>query len=204
MATFVSLKLDVATRCHDPTKLELDDTAYGLLVNQAVDDLAAEQVLSPLAEDESTILVALTFQYPVPVGFAYVKELRLESAAASGSYPQSIHPGLWRLTIDSAVQPIIQFDPDGFTITAGLHVKIIGQKRVATLTGTDTAIPGLESFIRERAIAYAADILAGGVSELAAWRRTLAADCRQTSSLMLQRTPREYRPAPDSQLVPLR
>jgi len=202
MATFADLTAGVALRCHDSGKLELTDTQYGLLVNQAIDDLAAEQIVTPLAEDESLTLAANVWDYTVPADFAYIKELRLESAAASSKYPNVIHPSLWRLTIETTTTAIIKFDENEFTPTAGLHLKVIGQKRVAQLSGVLVAEPGLESFIRERAIGYAADILAGGVSELSAWRRALVQEAWTRSNLILQRIPREWRPLPDSKRVP--
>jgi hypothetical protein len=70
------------------------------------------------------------------------------------------------------------------------------------LAGVAVAEPGLESFIRERAIGYAADILAGGVSELSAWRRGLTQEAWTRSNLIMQRIPREWRPLPDSKRVP--
>lgn len=202
MTTAADLTAGVSLRCHDSGKLELNDASYLILVNQAIDDLTAEQIVTPLAEDESLTLAANVWDYTVPVGFAYIKELRQESAVGSTKYPNVIHPSLWRLTIETTTTAIIKFDENEFTPTAGLHLKVIGQKRVAQLAGVDVAEPGLESFIRERAIGYAADILAGGVSELSAWRRGLTQECWQRSALILQRIPREWRPLPDSKRVP--
>jgi hypothetical protein len=202
MATFVTIKDDVSLRCHDPSKLELTDVQYGLIVNQAIDDLSAEQIVLPLAEDETTILSAAVYDYTVPASFSWVKELRQESAVGSGKYPTVIHPSLWRLTIETATTAVIKFDENEFAIIVGAHIKVIGQKRVPQLAGTATVEPGLESFIRERAIGYAADILAGSTSELSVWRRSLVQECWQRSNLMLARLPREYRPAPDTKRVP--
>jgi hypothetical protein len=202
MTTAADLTAGVALRCHDPSKLELTDAQYLILVNQAIDDLTAEQIVTPLAEDESLTLAANVWDYTVPADFAYIKELRQESAAASSKYPNVIHPSLWRLTIETTTTAIIKFDENEFTPVAGLHLKVIGQKRVAQLSGVLVAEPGLESFIRERAIGYAADILAGGVSELSAWRRALVQEAWTRSNLIMQRIPREWRPLPDSKRVP--
>ena len=204
MAAFDTLKTGVALRCHDSAKTELSDTDYGVLVNQAVDDLAAAGIVLPLAEDESLTLATDDWQYDVPASFAYIKEIRQENAFSGGKYPNSLAPSLWRLTIDTSTTPVIQFDENEFTITNGAKLKIIGQKRVAQLTGTDTVPVGVESFIRERAIAYAADILAGGGSELSAWRRALSEQCYMRSLDIIRRLPREYRPLPDAKRVPER
>lgn len=204
MSTFANIKTAIALRCHD-TGTELSDTNYGLLVNQAVDDLAAEGIVLPLAEDESLAFAATTWAYSVPASFAYIKELREENAVGGGKYPNVIHPTLWRLTIETATTPIIQFDTTEYTLpTATIKLKVIGQKRVPQLAGTEVAPPGLESFIRERALSYACDILAGSSSQLSAWRRGLAEQSWGRSLDMLRRFPRQYRPWPDSQCVPER
>jgi len=201
MTTFANLQAAVALRCHDSGSLELTAAQYGILINQAIDDLAAEQIVSPLAEDESTIIAAV-WDYSVPADFAYIKELRQESAVGSGKYPNVIHPSLWRLAYETGTTAVIKFDENEFTLVAGVKIKVIGQKRVAQLAGVEVAEPGLESFIRERAIGYAADILAGGVSELSAWRRALVQEAWARSNLIMQRIPREWRPLPDSKRVP--
>lgn len=204
MAAFDTMKTGVALRCHDASKTELSDTNYGVLVNQAVDDLAAEGIVLPLAEDESIALGANDWQYDVPASFAYIKEIRQENAVSGGKYPNALHPSLWRLTIDTSTTPVIQFDENEFTPTASLKIKIIGQKRVAQLTTTDTVPVGVESFIRERALSYACDILAGSSSQLSAWRRGLAEQSWGRSLDILRRLPREYRPLPDAKRVPER
>jgi len=203
MSTFANLKTGIALRCHD-TGTELSDTNYGVLINQAVDDLAAEGIVLPLAEDESLTLATDDWQYDVPASFAYIKEIRQESAVGGGKYPNVIHPTLWRLTIETSTTPVIQFDESEFGITNGVKLKIVGQKRVAQLAGTEVAPPGLESFIRERALSYACDILAGSSSQLSAWRRGLAEQSWGRSLDMLRRFPRQYRPWPDSVCVPER
>lgn len=209
MATRAQLRTGIALRVHDPSMAEITSDNYDYLINQAVNDLTSEQIVLPLAEDETTILGAATYTYTVPADFAYIKELRLESAVASGKYPTAIHPTLWRLTIETGTTPVIYFDENDFTIVVGAKVKVVGQKRVAEFAigagGDAVVVPvGLESFIRERAICYAAQIAAGGVSELSAWRRALAEECWQRSLFLLQRIPREYRPLPDAKRVPER
>ena len=204
MAQFDTMKTGIALRCHDASKAEITDANYGVLLNQAVDDLAMESIVLPLAEDESITLGANDWQYDVPASFAYIREIRQETAAGTDKYPNVLKPGLWRLTIDSGSTPVIQFDENEFSPTAGLDLKVIGQKRVPQYTGTDTIAPALAAFIRERAVAYAADTLAGGVSELSQWRRALATECWARSLDMLRRIPREYRPLPDARRVPER
>lgn len=204
MAQFDTMVTGVALRCHD-TGTELSSTNYGVLINQAVDDLAAEGIVLPLAEDESLAFAATTWAYSVPATFAYIKELREESAVGGGKYPNVIHPSLWRLTIETGTTPIIQFDTTEYTLpTATTKLKVIGQQRVAQLTGTDTVPPALASFIRERTIAYAANILGSSTSGLSAWRQALAEQCWVRSLDILRRLPREYRPLPDAKRVPER
>jgi len=204
MAQFDTMKTGLALRCHD-TGTELSATNYGVLINQAIDDLAAEGIVLPLAEDETLAFAATTWAYSVPASFAYIKELREEDAVGGGKYPNVIHPSLWRLTIETGTTPIIQFDTTEYTLpTATVKLKVIGQQRVAQLTTTDTVPIGLESFIRERALSYACDILAGSSSQLSAWRRGLAEQSWGRSLDILRRLPRDYRALPDAVRVPER
>lgn len=203
---FAGIKAGVALRIHDPDKNELTDAQLGTLVNQAIDDLTAAGIVLPLAEDESLTIASGTSTYNVPAGFAYIRELRLESTAGNGEYPNAVHPSLWRLTIETGSTPIIYFDENEFDDATedGKALKVIGQKRVAQLAGSETVPPGLEGFIRERAIAYAAEFVAGGQSELAQQRRRLSEVAWARSNEILATVPREYRPLPDSKRVPER
>ena len=205
MAGADDLRTAVALRIHDASKAELSDANLIIVANMAVDDLTVEGIVLPLAEDESLEFAADTYAYSVPATFAYIKELREETAISSGLYPQVIHPTLWRLTIETGTTPIIQFDSTEYDLPAAtINLKVVGQQRVAQLSGSDTVPPGLEAFIRERSVAYAADILAGGVSELSVWRRGAAEQAWARSLDILRRIPREFRPWPDSRRVPER
>jgi len=193
----------VALRVHDPSQVEITDTQYGLLVNSAIDDLSGAGVVLPLEEDESLTFSTTTFQYNVPAGFAFIQELRLESSASSGKYPTAIHPSLWTVVLDGAAAKF-QFDENEAPMSTwnGLKMKIRGQQRVPQLTGADTVEPGLEAFIRERTVAYAAEFVAGGESELAAQRRRLSEVAWERSERLLARIPPMYRISPDSKRVP--
>lgn len=203
---FSDIKGGVALRIHDPSKNELTDAQLGELVNQAIDDLTAAGIVLPLAEDESLTISSGTFIYSVPAGFAYVRELRLESTSSSDKYPNAVHPSLWRLTIETSSTPVIYFDENEFDSAThdSKSLKVIGQKRVAQLSGSDTVQPGLEGFIRERAVAYSAEFVAGGQSELAQQRRRLSEVAWARSNEILTNIPREFRPISDSRRVPER
>ncbi len=203
---FAGVKAGVALRIHDPSKNELTDAQLGTLINQAIDDLTAAGIVLPLAEDESLTIASGTFTYSVPASFAYVRELRLESTTTSDKYPNAVHPSLWRLTIETGSTPVIYFNENEFDSAThdSKSLKVIGQKRVAQLTSSDTVPPGLEGFIRERTVAYAAEFVAGGQSELAQQRRRLSEVAWARSNEILTTIPREYRPLPDAKRVPER
>lgn len=202
---FATIKTYVAVRIHDSGKTEVSDANLGYFVNQAIDDLTLAGIVLPLEEDESLTFATGTFQYTVPASFAFIYELRLESAAASGKYPTAIHPSLWTVVYDGAAAKF-QFNENEAPVTTwnGLKMKIRGQKRVPQLTGTDTVEPGLEGFIRERGVSYAAEFVSGGGSQLEAQRRRLGEVAWDRSERMLARIGPAYRARPDCVRVPAR
>lgn len=152
------VKKMVALGCMDPLMKILSDGEYGQFVNAAIQDLAACGWLLPLEDDESIILVSTTYAYAVPAGFAYIRELRYEDNSVSPSVYDMVVPfEQWRLTYDGTAAAYIAFDSRLFRFTADDHIKVVGQKRPSELSSDSTALTaGMEPFIRERAISYAA------------------------------------------------
>jgi hypothetical protein len=155
------MKKRVAMRCRDPLMKELGDVEYGEVVNDAIQDLSGCGWLLSLEEDESLVLVANTYAYTVPANFAYIKELRYEDTSTSPSVYDMVIPfEEWRLGFDGSAAKIT-FDSRLFRYTTGDHLKVVGQKRPSELSSDATALEGgMEPFIRERAISYAARTMA--------------------------------------------
>jgi hypothetical protein len=169
---FTAMRQRVALRCNDPLQKILGDTEYAGCTNDAIQDLAACGWLLPIEEDETTTLVANTYEYEVPAGFAYIRELRYEDDSTTPSTYDYVVPfEQWRAAYNGAGDdgPVSQiiFDSRLFDGTSGDHIKVVGQKRPVELAiafdeedGDWVITPGMEPFIRERAIAYAARTMA--------------------------------------------
>lgn len=202
MTTGTDLALRVAARVHDPSQVELTAAQYLAYVNDANDDLRSAGWLLKEDEDRSTVFVQGVYYYPVPANFAYIRLLREEAEQPPNSYDLIIPYHQWRLESLLGVANIV-FDGTVFFPLPGKHLQVTGQMRpVNPLIGATVITPGMESFLRERAVAYAADFLAGGHSELAQQRERLATRSWALSNQMLAYHPQEFRCRPNSQRVP--
>ena len=154
--------------------------------------------------DNARTLVADTYEYNVPAGYAYIRYMVV--ADSEGDYPDmnKIPNFAWRLALDDTDDPEIIFSKDIFDLLiAGRTVKIVGQKRPSQLiTDDDSIVAGMESFVRERAIAYAGEALAATTDALAQPRLQAAQQAWARSEAMLARHPQEFRVKPSSVLVP--
>lgn len=191
----------VAARCRDAAFAENLQANYLLFVNDAIADLVSAGWFAKLNEDETITLAAGTYKYPVTAGFVTIHELRVENAG--GEYDTIIPRWQYRLGYDGGAAQIF-LDSRYFTMADTLHVKIIGQCRFAefALLGAATADPPIISFLRERAVYYAATALIAGTSELDRERSRIAEQAWNLSEILLMNTPDECRILPGSQLVP--
>ncbi len=207
MSTGAELVSFVSLRVHDASNAEITTANVLKMLNMALDDLIAANVVLPLAEDESITISSGTHSYSVPASFAYIRDLRLESAVGSGDYPNVISPTLYRVTVETGTTPIIFFDENEFdtAVEAGKKVKVTGQQRPAAIASDATVAPqGMAAFIRERAVAYTSGHLAPGVSELSQFRAQISQDSWEKSERLLSYLARTNRPLPDALMVPYR
>lgn len=130
---------------------------------------------------------------------------------ADVNYDERAPRAYWRLKLQTGgantttaaqgSRPQIVFDSDYFSFTAGTPLQLIGQKRPSVYTtGSDTLDPHMESFIVERATAYAARFLfaQGDHPHMdAVYRESL-----MLSGEFLKRHPAEFRVRPNSTRVP--
>jgi hypothetical protein len=200
MTTATALAARISWRIHDGNQEEISAANMLSFLNDAIEDLAGAGWVLPLAE--ATIAqVAATYIYTVPASFVYIKELRKEDATTASLYNELIPYWAWQIS-QGASDAQIRLDSRWFTPTAGKNILVIGQKRIAALGGSDTVPAGCLGFIRERATAYAAAYVAGGVSEYAAQRRELAQIAFNISEQMLVNIPDEFKIAAGSRPVP--
>lgn len=186
----------------DEMSHHLQDPAHELVnrqqllefINSASWDAANSDWLIPL-DNEATVLAGATYEYTVPANFLYVHDLWLESAT-DGLFDRRVLRNQWRILL-TGTTPQIVFDPDLFTITAGRQVKVQGHRRPTTEyaapTDTTNIDTGLESFIRERGVAYAARNLSRHQGGHAQQYAQLAQEAWQMSENLIQNRPEQYR-----------
>lgn len=203
MATATALGLQVARRARDASQGQVTAAAYLDFINMAIDDLKAAGWLQPQVTDTSITLAAEDFHYAIPSGFAYIQKIVIEDE--NDEYPENqVVPEFhWSIVLDAADTPAIYFDPHIFDLLIpGRSVKIFGQKRpTGNLSGSDTIVPGMESFVRERALAYALEYMADSTSETSQLRAQRAGQAWAKSEKMLGQHPMEFRVKPSSRYV---
>lgn len=191
MATATAIGLQVARRVRDYSQSELNAAAYLDFVNMALDDLSAAGWLLPQSEDETLTIAAATYKYAVPAGLAYVR--RVMQQGSDGSYDELgvIPQHYWWVNNDAQIEFLADYHSQLIT---GRIIRLTGQKRPSTgVAGSDTIQGGMEGFVRERAVTYAAEYLAAGDSSLATYRQRLAESNWPKSQAMLGNHPMEFR-----------
>jgi len=159
---FQTIRKRVALAVQDPLCALLSDAIYGYFVNDAIDDLKAAGWLLPLAEDESTTMATNTYEYDVPASFAFIYQLWEEDDGTPTTYSAPVPDLHWRMSLDASSDPEFHFDPILWSPRSGKTIKVVGQQRPAALSEDEDDLEGgMEPFIRERSVYYAARTLAG-------------------------------------------
>lgn len=202
MANVDELVWEVALHAGDPSYSELSEQHLLALVRSAAYDARNSGWLLPHEEDESLTVTENTYEYAVPLDFAYIEKMYLEETINSTDiYIEPVPSNHWELRLNGAI-PVIYFNTLS-AVTIGKNLKIVGQKRPTLYHIRDQIIDrGMESFLRERALYYAFRILGAGMSELARWRQTMSQQSWATSEAFLRRHPQEFRVNPNSRHVP--
>jgi hypothetical protein len=118
-------------------------------------------------------------------------------------FDETIAQVYWRPSLE-ADGPKFVFDSRIFTFTTSYRVQVLGQKWPSTYTeDTDTIDTGLESFLRERGLAYAARFATAGSSQFAAQRSRIADHAFDMSERIAQALPpQKFRQKPLSRYIP--
>ncbi|KKN84457.1 hypothetical protein LCGC14_0289190 [marine sediment metagenome] len=202
--TVDELRDEMSHHLQDPARLLVNDDQLLEFINSAAWDAANEGWVVDLDETESTTLSSGTYAYDVPASFVYVHELIVADAA--GDYPlsQLIPWSKWQIVMNGAT---VQFllSKDRFTITDGRAVKVRGQARPTAEYSADGSIDaGMESFIRERAIMYAARNLSRHSGGHAQQYAQLMVEAKATSDELFTRQAELFQPKTMSRVVPSR
>lgn len=180
------------------------------MLNDAAQDAKNSGWLIVLEDDESLEFAANTYEYNVPASFAYVSELRVENTATSTSTWDEVVPDhFWDIRLDSSVPKF--FIHRGFALPVGKAMKVIGQQRPTIYSSGTTGLaetidPGFESFLRDRALAFALgyQATANPTLEIDRTRMALMDRAMVRSEAMLARHPQENRVNPSAVYVPSR
>lgn len=201
--TIKELKDEISQHLQDPSNRLLNRDSILEFINSAAWDAANQDWLISIEEDESLTLVADTYDYTVPSGFAYIDEVWI--ADSSGAYLEDnmakYHE--WWLVLDGAAT-VLRFSQTFFTIPGAYAIKLVGQARpTAEYSSDSTEIDaGLESFIRERAVAYAARHLARHGGDHAARYAALEQEALTFSDNFLQHQGERFQPKHYGRMVP--
>lgn len=202
MPTVLDLVDSIKSHLREPDEFEVSIAQLQTFINDAAYDARNSGWLLQMEDDESLTFLSNTFEYNVPASFAYIRELRVEDDSTTPSTWHEIIPDhFWAMRIDAAV-PKFFFHP-AWSLPVDKQLKVIGQKRPTIYTAlANTIDPGMESFIRARALAYALGFTATSRPDLDVQRLNMWVNHRRDSELMLGRHPQEFRAKPSSRLVP--
>ena len=160
--TVDELITDIGHHLQDPSHAVVNKTQTVGFINDAAFDAANEGWVLKMDDDVSVTVADGTFEYAVPANFVYIYELRDQTNYTDLNV---IHPSYWK--IEDGVTPVIRFSRDLYDSTTGagaLQIKGYKRPNQAYVAGTGTIDAGMESFLRERAVAYAARNVSKGSS----------------------------------------
>ena len=200
--TIDELRDEISHHLQDPASQLVNRDQLLEMINSAAWDAANEGWLLS-TQNESITFVAGDFEYDVPSGLAYIHELWMEATAATGVYPTFIPWYQWEIVLDASGSPALHFSRDSFTPANSIDLRIKGQTRpTSEYAETGTIDAGMESFIRERAVSYAARNMSRHSGAHAQKFAALAQEAFQTSELLLQQSAEFFRPKQYSRAVP--
>lgn len=201
--TVDELRGEMAHHLQDPASTLVNRDQLLSFINSAAWDAANEGWLLNV-QDESLTLSASDFEYDVPAGLAYIHEIWQESTTGTSVYDDFIPWHQWEIVLDAASTPAIHFSRDSFTVVATLDLRLKGQARPTSeyTSGSANIDAGMESFIRERAVAYAARNLSRHGGAHAQQYAQLAQEALVTSESLLQQQAEFFRPKRYARAVP--
>ncbi len=200
--TIVELQTEMGHHLQDAAHTLLNTAQLLAFINSAAWDAAAEGWLLD-TQDESLTTAANDYEYDVPAGLAYIHEIWTEAVAAAGTYPTFVPWHQWEIVLDAVSTPAIHFSRESYTPIATIDVRLKGQTRPTSEYAASASIDtGMESFIRERAVSYAARNLSrqgGAHSQMYAQLSEVA---MVKSETLLQQNAEFFRPKAFSRAVP--
>lgn len=189
------------------TAITVDDTTL-FVVNDLIQINSEIMLITALT---SSTVLAVTRGYFGTTAATHSNNDAILRPLADVTYEHIIPRAYWHMKVQSggsnaaaaalASRPQFVFNSNYFSFTAGTPLKVVGQRRPTTVySASDTLDTGMESFIVERATAYAARFIfaQGNAPDLnVVYRESMA-----TSREFLLRHPQEFRVRPSSTRVP--
>lgn len=194
---------ELSVHIQDPAHQLLNRAQLTACINSAAWDASAEGWVIE-TQDESLSLGSSDYEYDVPAGIAYIHEIWMEAATGTGTYPTFIPYYQWQIVMDTSSTPAIHFSRDSFTPTASIDLRLKGQTRPTVEYSSETSNidAGMEAFLRERAVMYAARNLSRKEGAQAQSYLALAQEAFQISELLMQQQAEFFRPKKYSRAVP--
>lgn len=200
--TVAEITSELAHHLQDPGHTLLNTAQLRAFLNSAAWDASAEGWVLE-TQDESLTTADDEYEYDVPSGFAYIHEIWSETTTATGIYPTFIPLHQWTIEMNAAGSPAIHFSRESYTPVADIDLRLKGQTRPTVEYGeSDDIDAGMESFLRERAVFYAARNLARVGGAQAQTYLPLSQEAFQTSELLMQQQAEFFRPKKYARAVP--
>lgn len=181
MTTIATLQSEIGLQIRDTGNAEVSAAQLITLINSAARDAGSRGWLIPVTESTSLSYTTGTYNYAVPAGFVYIRDLLDDGDVIPRNY--------WDLRYISSAPTIVFYgEATDIRIETGSVITVLGyQKPTDTYaTSGDTVDAGLESFLRDRAAAYALQFMSAGTSELDALRKDQRELKYRDSEIMLQ------------------
>ena len=192
----------VKGQLREPDDMEVTVAQVQTFINDAVQDARNSGWLLPIEDDESLTFLANTYEYEVPAGFVYIRELRIEDTSTTPvTWSEEVPGHLWEMRVDGG-DPMFFFHR-GYALPVGRKMKVIGQKNLTAYSALDDTIdPGMESFLRTRALYFALGFVSPVSPETDQQRLIKVQQAYRDSEFMLARQPMRFRVKPSSRIVP--
>ena len=200
--TIVELQTEMGHHLQDAAHTLLNTAQLLAFINSAAWDAAAEGWLLDV-QDESLTIASGDYEYDVPAGIAYIHEIWTEATTGTGLYPTFVPWHQWEIVLDASGDPAIHFSRESYTPVASIDVRLKGQTRPTSEYGASASIDtGMESFIRERAVSYAARNLSRQGGTHSQMYAALSEAAMVKSEALLQQNAEFFRPKTYSRAVP--
>ncbi len=196
--TIQTIQDGIALRARDTGQAEILSANIIKLINDAARDAGSRGWLIPLSDNTSLTYVTSTYNYAVPASFAYIRDLLDDGEIIPRYY--------WRLRyISSAPTIVFVGEASDIRITTASVLTVVGYKRPKADYSAvgDTVDAGIESFLRDRGLAYVLDYMSAGLSELDTLReRARERAFRDSEGTLQRRQEEEERLVPTLRQVP--